>query len=69
VQGRARALTKTKGFIFGDEIMKVWILWIYKKENGIYSPVLWSVHKTEASADKEMSKHEDGFVITYPVKA
>ena len=48
--------------------MKVWILWIYKEENGVNTPVLWSVHKTEASADKEMRKHEDGFVITYPVE-
>jgi len=48
--------------------MKVWILWIYKEENGVETPVLWSVHKSEASSDREMRKHDDGFVITYPVE-
>jgi len=47
----------------------VYALWVYKKqENGIYAPILWSIHKTKAGANVEKSKHRmrmDAFIIGY----
>lgn len=52
---------------------KVFMLWRYEKPKrlGVYTgpPVVWSVHKTMAGAEKEMKKYKtDGFICEIPLR-